>query len=109
MEIRKNTRRECCIFYIASWGGLKIAVLDPILHQAFFHRLAQIPIVDSARYRERITCRVWLKEALYTLDDEGYISLTASVDDVESEARGLAMKNKSSGARKLVPSDLTQA
>lgn len=84
-------------------GGLKIAVLDPVLHQAFIDRLAQIPIADSVRYREKITCRVWLKEALYALDDEGYISLTASVEDVETKARNLAIINKSSGARTLTP------
>lgn len=89
--------------------GMKIAVLDPSIHQAFFDRLSQVPIVDSVRYREKITCRVWLKEALYALNDEGYISLTASVDDIEDEATGLAMRNKSSGARTVASSQLSQA
>lgn len=45
-------------------GALKIGVLDPTLHAHFLERLHQIPLVDSVRFRERITCRVWLKEAL---------------------------------------------
>ncbi|CAG8252462.1 unnamed protein product [Penicillium nalgiovense] len=76
-------------------GALKIEMMDPILHAHFLERLRQIPIVDSVRFRERITCRVWLKEALFALDDEGYIMLTRSVDDIEADARDLALWGKS--------------
>ncbi|KAJ5371662.1 hypothetical protein N7517_003668 [Penicillium concentricum] len=89
-------------------GALKIGVLEPTLHAAFFERLQQIPIVDSVRFRERITCRVWLKEALFALDDEGYIILTRSVDDIEAEARNRALQNKSLGRRTVVTSSGSQ-
>lgn len=56
--------------------------------------MAQIPIQYSARFREDITCRVWVKEALFALDDEGYIKLTKSVDAIDNEARSEAIKNK---------------
>jgi hypothetical protein len=85
-------------------GALKIGVLDPILQAHFLERLHQIPIVDSVRFRERITCRVWLKEALFALDDEGYIMLTRSVNDIEAEARNLALRNKSLGRSTVVRS-----
>ncbi|KAJ5189958.1 hypothetical protein N7491_008000 [Penicillium cf. griseofulvum] len=85
-------------------GALKIGVLDSILHAHFLERLRQIPIVDSVRFRERITCRVWLKEALFMLDDEGYIILTRRVDDIEGEATNLALLNKSLGRRTVVRS-----
>ncbi|KAJ5593649.1 hypothetical protein N7537_010553, partial [Penicillium hordei] len=79
--------------------ALKIGVLDPVLHAYFLERLRQIPIFDSVRFRERITCRVWLKGALFALDDEGYIMLTSSVYDIEAEARNLTFRNKSLGRR----------
>lgn len=85
-------------------GALKIGVLDSILHAHFLERLGQIPLVDSVRFRESITCRVWLKEALFALDDEGYIILTRSVDDIEVEATNLALQNKSLGRRTVVRS-----
>lgn len=74
--------------------ALKVAVIEPILHDALGDRLAQIPIEYSARFREDITCRVWVKEALFALDEGGYLNLTTSVDAVENEARSLAIKNK---------------
>ncbi|KAJ5952995.1 uncharacterized protein N7479_011408 [Penicillium vulpinum] len=89
-------------------GALKIGVLDPTLHAHFLERLRQIPIVDSVRFRERITCRVWLKEALFELDDEGYIMLMRSVDDIEAEARSLALQNKSLARRTVVRSGGSQ-
>ncbi|KAK2762048.1 hypothetical protein FQN54_001054 [Arachnomyces sp. PD_36] len=72
----------------------KIAVIDPVLGGIMPDRLAQIPIQYSARFREDITCRVWLKEALFALDEEGFIKLTASVDDVENESKVAALTNK---------------
>lgn len=95
---------QTVIYDQALLGALKIGVLDPTLHAPFLERLRQIPIVDSVRFRERITCRVWLKEALFALDDEGYIMLTRSVDDIEAEARNLALRNKSLGRRTVVRS-----
>lgn len=83
-------------------------MLDPTLHAHFLGRLRQIPIADSVRFRERITCRVWLKEALFALDEEGYIMLTRSVDDIEAEARNLALRNKSLGRRTVVRNDGSQ-
>ncbi|KAI2674446.1 hypothetical protein DTO012A7_6851 [Penicillium roqueforti] len=100
---------ESVIYDQALLVALKIGVLNPILHMPFLDRLRQIPIVDSVRFRERITCRVWLKEALFALDDEGYIMLTRSVDDIEAEARNLALQNKSLGRRTIVKSGGSQA
>ncbi|KAF4772176.1 hypothetical protein N7455_009014 [Penicillium solitum] len=89
-------------------GALKIGVLDPTLHAHFLGRLRQILIADSVRFRERITCRVWLKEALFALDEEGYIMLTRRVDDIKAEARNLALRNKSLGRRTVVRNDGSQ-
>lgn len=73
--------------------ALKIAVMGPVLRPALRSRLSQIPIQDSIQFREKITCRVWIKEALFALDEEGYIKLTGTVDEVEEEARDEAMVN----------------
>ncbi|KGO70288.1 hypothetical protein PITC_021070 [Penicillium italicum] len=89
-------------------GGLQIGVLDPTIHPHLLERLYHVPVVNSVRFRERITCPVWLKEALFALDDEGYIILTRSVDDIEAEARNLALQNKSLGRRTVVKSGGSQ-
>ncbi|KAJ5420904.1 hypothetical protein N7465_003423 [Penicillium sp. CMV-2018d] len=89
--------------------ALRIGVLDSSLHQHFLDRLYQIPIADSVRFRERITCRVWLKEALFALDDEGYIKLSRGVNAIEAEANTLAIQNKSLGRRMVARSNGSQA
>jgi hypothetical protein len=89
--------------------ALKIGVLKPTLHQALLDRLWQIPIAYSTRFHESITCRVWLKEALFALDDEGHIKLTESVNDIEAEATNLAMRNKIRGTKMFARSSGSQA
>lgn len=82
-------------------AALEIGCLELMMHPHLLQRLEQIPILDSQRFRERITCRVWLKKAIYALDDEGYISLSKSVDEIEQRATLLAMQNKSLGRRTI--------
>ncbi|KAJ5319322.1 uncharacterized protein N7506_012026 [Penicillium brevicompactum] len=82
-------------------AALEIGCLEPMMHPHLLHRLEEISILDSKRFRERITCRVWLKEAIYALDDEGYISLSRTVDEIEERATLLAMQNKSLGRRTI--------
>jgi hypothetical protein len=89
--------------------ALKIGDLDPALHQPLLDRLKEIPIANSTRFHERITCRVRIKEALFVLDNEGYINLTSSVDDVEAEATSLAILNKSQGKQTVSRSSGSQA
>lgn len=72
----------------------KMAVMEPVLHEALQSRLASVPSGYSVRFRENITRRVWVKEALYALDDEGYITLTNSIDCIENEVVTTAMMNK---------------
>ncbi|CAG8023499.1 unnamed protein product [Penicillium olsonii] len=84
--------------------ALKIGALDSTMHQSLLHRLEQIPLAYSTRFNENITCRVWVKEALFALDNEGYIGITSSVDDLEFEARNLALANKVGRKRTIRPS-----
>ena len=80
--------------------GLQMGVLEPEFHDMFAERIAQVPIIGySARFHEAVSCRVWVKEALYLLDDEGFLKLSMGVEDVEREATILAIINKSRGAR----------
>ncbi|RAK74335.1 uncharacterized protein BO72DRAFT_516924 [Aspergillus fijiensis CBS 313.89] len=48
-----------------------------------------------------MTCRVWVKEALVALDEEGYLFLPVGgvqgVNKIEEEARGWAMRNRVAG------------
>lgn len=84
--------------------AVKLAVIEPELADALSKRLAQIPIGYSARFREDVTCRVWVKEALFALDDEGYIKLIKSIDDIEMEANTTAMLNKYRKQRSVIKS-----
>lgn len=79
--------------------AIKIGIIEPGLHQTLLDRLEQILIAYSTRFHESITCLVWLKEAIFSLDDEGYIQLTQTVDEIEAEARITAIHNKSMGQR----------
>ncbi|KAI9038127.1 uncharacterized protein KD926_011261 [Aspergillus affinis] len=83
---------------------LKLGVLDPVVHDAVGVRLGEVPIQYSGRFKENMTCRVWLKEALYALDDEGYVELRRSVNEIDTEATHLAMINKSKKAQTVVTS-----
>ncbi|KKZ68517.1 hypothetical protein EMCG_05801 [[Emmonsia] crescens] len=56
--------------------GVKIAPLEPVLHAAAGDFLKEIPIADSQRFKENISCRVWVLEALYELDNSGFINLS---------------------------------
>ena len=79
--------------------ALKLGVLEPVLHGALPERLGQLAIEYSTRFHEPINCRVWVKEALFMLDDQGFVDLVDSVDAVEAEASRLASRNKSRGTR----------
>ena len=85
--------------------ALKIGTIEPVLHNAMADRLALIPIsLPSVRFREQMTCRVWVKEALLLLDDEGYLNLGAGPSDIEAEAKHYGMLGKSNNERRVVRS-----
>lgn len=65
--------------------ALKIAVLDPVLHQPLGDHLSRIPLQHSTIFHEASSCRVWLKDALYSLDQHGFIKLKTSVEEIEEE------------------------
>jgi hypothetical protein len=88
--------------------AMKIAVMDPVLHDPLAERLAGVPIQPSSRYGP-ITCRVWVKEALHVLDDYGYISLKAKVNDIEQEAIDEAVGNYLRDRRTVIKSNLSTA
>lgn len=90
--------------------AIKIAVMDPSLHEALANRLAEVPVTASSRYGP-ITCRVWVKEALHELDDEGYIAINpgSNVDEIEHDAADKAADNKEEKRRTVVKSALSKA
>ncbi|PGH05544.1 hypothetical protein GX51_02883 [Blastomyces parvus] len=70
--------------------ALKISNIEPLLQLDFHALLPTIPIVPySQRFGEEISCRVWLKEAMYELDQSGFIQLVRPVEDIEMEAQHL--------------------
>ncbi|KAJ5172327.1 hypothetical protein N7492_004920 [Penicillium capsulatum] len=76
--------------------GLKVGTVTPMMHRPLCHRLGLIPLdLFSARYGESMNCRVWTKEALFALDDEGYVVLAISVPDIASEVNHHALMAKS--------------
>ncbi|KAJ5123391.1 hypothetical protein N7448_009488 [Penicillium atrosanguineum] len=85
--------------------ALKIGAVESKMHGALSDRLALVPLtLFSTRFREKLSCRVWAKEALFALDDEGFLDLGKTVQGIEEEANYLAMMAKSKGDRKVVRS-----
>ncbi|KAJ6044604.1 hypothetical protein N7499_007106 [Penicillium canescens] len=85
--------------------ALQIGTVSPVLHAALADRLAIVPLtLYSARYRETLNCVVWVLEALFALDDEGYMSLRIGIREIEQEAKQIGMMNKSQCIRTLVRS-----
>ncbi|KAM5438414.1 hypothetical protein MferCBS31731_004991 [Microsporum ferrugineum] len=87
--------------------ALKVGIVEPLLHEMLGQCLSEVPIQYSTRFHENITCRVWLKEALYELNERGLLNITKSVDSIEEEAKGAAMINKSSMAKSVIKSTIT--
>jgi hypothetical protein len=75
--------------------ALQVAEIPPELHQALAKRLAKVPIHGNS------TCRVWLKEALVILDEEGYIKLIRTVQEIEQEAAEQAERNRREHTRTI--------
>ncbi|KAJ5948458.1 hypothetical protein N7454_001765 [Penicillium verhagenii] len=87
--------------------ALKIGSVEPVLHNALSNRLASITLSPfSSRFSEHLNCRVWVKEALFVMDDEGYVNLSKGPGEIEEEARYLAMLNKSKSERKAIRSKM---
>lgn len=83
--------------------ALKIAVMDPCLHEPLAERLAAVPVTQS------VTCRLWLRQALFDLDNEGYIKLTRTVDEVLTEGSSIADLNQRRRRRRVKPSEGSDA
>lgn len=82
--------------------ALKVGAVEPILHSALAARLGLVPLtLYSVRCRESLCCRVWVQEALFALDDEGYLIMRKSAKEFEQEAKRLAIVNKCQGVRSV--------
>lgn len=85
--------------------ALQAGAIGPLLHAALAAILRLVPLtIYSVRYRESLCCRVWVQEALYALDDEGYLNIAKTAKEVEQEGRQLAILNKSRGTKSVVRS-----
>lgn len=85
--------------------ALQVGAIGPLLHAALAARLRLVPLtIYSVRYRESLCCRVWVQEAFYALDDEGYLNIAKTAKEVEQEGRQLAILNKSRGTKSVVRS-----
>ena len=93
---------------VAAIDEAKILRQAKPLHDALAKRLTEIPVQPSSRYGP-ITCRVWVKEALEELDNEGYIKLQGKVNDIEQEAIDEAVGNKLRRKRTTIKSKLSAA
>ncbi|XWW98009.1 hypothetical protein V2A60_006005 [Cordyceps javanica] len=83
-------------------AAVKVAAdMVPEMHEALRGRLGLdsrpvIKLEDTERFGP-LDCRSWLLQALYELDNEGYISVLPgySIEDVAEEASSLASANRS--------------
>lgn len=81
-------------------SAVKIADMAPEMHEALRRRIGldgrpAVQLQDTEQFGP-LTCRTWLLQALYELDNEGYISVLPgySVKDVGEEAASLASTNQ---------------
>ncbi|EGE06638.1 hypothetical protein TEQG_05636 [Trichophyton equinum CBS 127.97] len=88
-------------------GALKIGIIEPMLHEMLGQCLLEIPIEYSTRFKENITCRVWLKEAIYELNERDLLNLQESVDFIEDEANSIALSSKATKKKSVKPSRWT--
>lgn len=85
--------------------ALQVGIIGPVMHAALAARLRLVPLtIYSVRCRESLCCRVWVQEALFALDDEGYLNITKTAKEIEQEGRQLAILNKSRGTKSVVRS-----
>lgn len=82
------------IFSIKITAALKIAIVPPDMHDAFSNRVAQMALEETERFKP-LTCRTWLLQAVYELDNEGYIAVKPGtrVEDIEAEAKEIGEAN----------------
>lgn len=73
--------------------ALQIGLIGPDLHGPLAERLATVPVTPP------VTCRLWLKQALFDLDNEGYIGLMNEVNDIKMEGILPAERNKTNNQR----------
>ncbi|KAJ6092945.1 hypothetical protein N7486_008234 [Penicillium sp. IBT 16267x] len=82
--------------------ALRIGSVEPGLHNDLSDRLALVILTTfSSRISEQLNCRLWLKEALFVMDDEGYVNLSKGPAEIEAEARYLAILSKSKSELKM--------
>lgn len=97
-EYRCDESRDM-IYSQSAISVVKIADMGPEMHEALHRRIGlgsrpAIPLIDTVQFG-RLTCRTWVLQALYELDNEGYISVRPgySIRDLEQEALSLASNN----------------
>ncbi|TGO53507.1 hypothetical protein BCON_0122g00240 [Botryotinia convoluta] len=71
--------------------AMKIAVIDDYTQQALEDRISQVPVEDNQF--GTLTCRTWVLEALWILNEEGHIKFTNEVRMIEEEALDRANEN----------------
>lgn len=103
MKVNKDLEASKTLLFAS-----KIAVLDPTLHQPLAEQLAAVPITSSPRYGS-VSCRVWVKEALATLDDTGFIKLTEHLDIIETHLIDKAEEHRGMGVRNVEKNSGSQA
>jgi len=59
------------------------------------------------KYRERFTCRIWVREALDALNGAKIVQFECSTEDIQDEATSVASRLVMSGVKGLAESDFT--
>ncbi len=116
----EHKRSESIVFSFNIVVALRIAIITPEeMHgelQNFIGTTESgISMADPNQFGQ-LTCRTWVLQALYQLDQGGHISIIPgyTVRDIEQQALGVAIVNSGTGAplpsdRVLVDSEFSQA
>jgi hypothetical protein len=102
----KKMRENAIPYSVTLLAGVKIADMDKCLQVPLASRLANIHNSEYLRSlpTERVSCLEWIREALITLDQEGYIKMVGDVRELETEAWMQAAENKMCKRRTIINS-----
>lgn len=110
----KPTTKDAIPHSVTLLVGVRIGFIEEILQERLEERLAQFydeEVTNDSSTEENdndMSCRLWVKAALYMLDQEGFITVTGTIEALEMEAWSEAIDNKPRDRRAVIQSFNTE-
>jgi hypothetical protein len=106
----KPTTKNAIPHSVTLLVAMRIGFIEEMLQERLEERLAQLydgEMKNELSTGENVTqmsCRVWIKAALHMLDQEGFIAVTGTMEELEMEAWSKAVDNKARDRRTVIQS-----